>query len=304
MFRKYQKKIHKKAKFKNIVFDSKFEGKRSEIDVNNYQFLEWNCDELETLPIPSKIQKFRNLNKILNKLLLKKSITQSSINALSKIEIKCLQIFLFKKRMTPCIDTVISAELFKKIYSSPKSKRVEEILKFIFKKLMQFLKNDFKDHVYPFVNQHLIPEYKDLEEKKKIEYSFFGFYFGEIADEFKKKIECFFLPGYVKNCIEKNKKFILKSVSQLYVNILKLSSEFVHNSKTYLTKILKKEMRKNIISKTEKICLKWEEMIEEMGSTNFVNWLETKYVKNPKCKQPWSIQQVELAIDFVMKLLA
>lgn len=258
----------------------------------------------ETWQIHSALVEFKQLSRLhrtLRHLLLNQPIDESLIRSLSQLESKCLSSFIFKKNMTRHRNQPITSELVRRIQANPQSKRPEEMLKFILKKTMKNLKDAFSINTYHRVHQGLRPEYSELGPQSKLEYAFYGFYFGQVAHQLGLPIETFFLSDNRRKCIPGKRKFLLKSISQFYINYLKMSKSFVRDAKRYLRHLLIVQMKRVISHKIQVVCCKWEEKCSELGERRFLNWLEKDYVDNPKCKQPWSVQQVQMAVDFIFR---
>lgn len=245
-----------------------------------------------------------NLHRVLHNLLLDRRIDLNLLSSLSKIEDQCLRFFMYKKGMINCIDLTLTEDMFSRILVTSESKRVEEMLKLVVKNIIKFLKKVFKLEVYPFVQQNLRPEYSDINNQSKLEYAFFGFYFGEVASRLDLQIETFFIQGCGKKCLPGTAKFMLKSVSQFYFNYLQMSERFVKDAKVYLQELMIKNMKKNIAKKAHNLCVRWEQRLSTMGGKKFLAWVSENYVNNPKCKQAWSIHEIKFAIEYVLKLLS
>lgn len=261
--------------------------------------------EMSTRPSPvgCKLKHLRSLHTVLLRLLLDQPVDAALLATLSATERECLRLFIFKKKMVARPDAALSEALFRKIAENPQPKRIEENLKFIFKKLLRFLTLIFKRHVYPLVSRDLRAEYKSMREPLRSEYAFYGFYFGEVSGKINQKIEKFFYPRSKSNALARNNELVLKTISKLYIKYVGMSPRFVRDMKTYFEHGLVPEIRHSIASKIRRMCRKWESMLKVKGQKGFLSRLETVFKHNNKCKQAWSIQEVQLAARQIVEII-
>jgi hypothetical protein len=304
MFKKKKKIISSKTKFMNSIFNKNITHKQFKIDKETVIKITNELFPLKSSRLLVKCKILENLNKILNSLLLNEPISESIIFSLSNVEDECLKLFLLRKKMIQNKDEPITQAVFNQIYQNPKSKRIEENLKFIFKKLVRFLQEVFKRKVYPYVQEDLLPEYAQMKEPMRFEYAFYGYYFGKVALQINHRIEKFFHPRNKRNSLDQNNKFISKTISKLYVKYVSMSPLFVRDLSMYLRHGLLLEIRHTIINKVNRMCLNWESKLAKNGSDWLLHWIQNNFQNNTKCKQAWSLQEVSLAKDQILALVA
>jgi hypothetical protein len=275
------------------------------MDLQHELLNELLCKELKvaSIEISGKVTKLRELNNILNKLLLNYPITQKEVSNLCEIQINCLKLFLLKKRFIDSSDFGLTENSLHHIQMSQKPRRIEESIKYVFKKGIRFLQDAFRVKVYPGTNKLMKHKYRSLSPLKRFEYAFYGYYFGEKANELNESIERFFLPRHSKEGGDEKDKLIFKTISQNYINYVKQSETFVGDLRVYLQKAMMKEVKWSIIDKIKRMCLDWEAKLSEKGSNHFILWVQNNFQNNAKCKLAWSCQEVEKAIQIVLGIL-
>jgi hypothetical protein len=268
--------------------------------LNELVYKEFNLNSIE---ISNKVNKLRELNNIFNKLLLNHFISQKELDKLDQTQNSCLGLFLLKKKFIDSSEIKVTQNTLNHIQKNQKPKRIEESIKYVFKKGIRFLQDVFRIKVYPGTNKFLKHKYRGLSPLKRFEYAFYGYYFGEIATNLNEPIERFFLPRHSKEGGDEKEKLILKTISQNYINYVKKSGRFVNDLKIYLEKAMVKEVRWNIIDKVRRMCMDWEAKLLEKGSTEFILWVKNNFENNTKCKLVWSSQEVDKAIHLVLDIL-
>lgn len=197
----------------------------------------------------------------------------------------------------------VSVDLLNHLRRNPKSKRLEENIKFVFKKSIRFLQEIFRIKIYPGTTRFLKKKFRTLCPLKRFEYAFYGYYFGHAASRLNLPIENFFLPRHSKEYVGQKGKMIPKTVSLNFINLVKKSDLFVRDLEFYLSHGMIKEIRWNIVDKTKRMCMDWEAKLLEKNSKDLILWVKNYFENNAKCKLPWSSEEVRISIQSVMDIL-
>jgi len=185
------------------------------------------------------------------------------------------------------VDKYFLYEKLKELSASESLKRPEENYKFVFKRCLKHMKEDFKN---------LHPE---KLKKKDFERSFYEHYFQPVVKKYHIPLESFFHP---KNSKTKTKDSP-KTINAAYVDNISKSEEFVRDFTKYLNQTLEAECREIIDSKINGLIQKWENDYEESSHSEKVITEICDYIeKNKKCKLPWTVKEVQEAISSVRKL--
>ena len=158
------------------------------------------------------------------------------------------------------------------------------------------MQDAFYQTAYHSVKDNLKPQYSSLPSKKKFEYAFYGYYFGEVAYKYNLKIESFFgpcIPVYPDNIFH-------KEVSIEYLDYFKKSPLFIDHLKLFLEKYLLREVREEIYEKVSLTCVTWQKKINESGPDMLVELIDHNFKNNSNCKLIWTVQEVKLAIDQII----
>jgi hypothetical protein len=189
--------------------------------------------------------------------------------------------------MLTSIDKFFIVQNLQDLKEAQSVKRPEENYKFIFKRCIKHLKEEFRTD-----------EMTKLK-KREFDSQFYQFYFQKIADHEKIPLESFFHPKNSKskaaNCP--------RSINISYIQNLSKSKEFTDKFLDYLNKQLESRYSEIIDSKILSLTQKWElewgqttereKLIEEI-----CNYVE----KNTKCKLPWTMNEVKEGVAAVHKL--
>lgn len=250
----------------------------------------------------NRISLFKNLQFVIAKILLEHTIELKEFKALSKVEFLVLKIFIAKKYFQNQ-SSELSIETLNSLSKNLKSKRIEENVKFVFLKGIRFLEKIFNCRVYSHLRDFLRPAFQSLEEHEKIEYAFYGYYFGHLTEQSKLPIEAFFRPRYFlpKNRDSKAKHFP-KTVSKMYISLVKLSRPFVRDFGFYLQNCFVAEMKSKILLKSVQMISDWESVYFSGQERGLVKHLSDKFSKKSRCKMVWSLSEVRMAAQEVCKI--
>lgn len=171
--------------------------------------------------------------------------------------------------------------------ASESLKRPEENYKFVFKRCLKNMKEEFKE------------KKGERLKKKDFEKNFYEHYFKEVVEHENMPLESFYHPKNSKN----KAKNCPKTINSTYIENISKSPDFVQDFKKYLLGPLEKEYRKIIDSKITGLIERWETEYESTPDKDktvdeICNYIE----KNKKCKLPWTVKEVQEAVNSVKKL--
>lgn len=244
---------------------------------------------------------FKSLKELISDILFGKSIKLNTFNSLSEIEFFLLAKFC-KKKYHLGQGTELSFASVKSLDSRLKSKRFEENVKFVFLKGIKFLKKVFYKQLYPLLRSKLPEMYDGLDEFDKIDYAFYGFYFGHLLDKAKQPIEAFFWPRYLISDTgpEMNNNFP-KTVSKMYISKLKMSKKFTADFKEYLKLYFGLEMNSFIQHKANDMISDWEEIFLTKGALQLKNEVNKRFGPKSKTKLVWSVFEINVAAQELLE---
>ena len=245
-------------------------------------------DERCFLSIQTELKNLNKIFSLLVKIFTKKEITEEDFD-ISSNEQKILNYVLhrkFLKRLTSKdFETTASARLSKLIgiIGSKSHKRPEECYKFIFTRVLKFLKRSFK---------------KNFNIKQNLDEQFYGYYFAEIAQKNQEPLENYYYPLTKKE----NKKETLNS--NYFAKIFQ-SKNFINDLVKYINEHLAEEYKTEIVQKLESLLLKWDpQFIEgEQGMDKYLEEIKHYLTKNKRCKLPWTLDEVKEAVLRVYSLI-
>ena len=194
-------------------------------------------------------------------------------------------------------------EYFETVRENPSHKSKEENLKFIFKKGFKFLKKCFFQLVDEQSFSILKGPFDQLHHSSKLEYLFTAFYFQRQAIALEIPLEKFFQPSIHRSYKILNPLQISKSLNQKFLKRIKQGGLFIQHFREFVTKQLVNDSRKQIIKKTEEMVFKWEELYFERGPRCLKNQITKQLRQKSKSKLPWSVFEIEFAIEQVAELL-
>ena len=259
-------------------------------------------------PFETSLTSLKGLHKLLFKIMVNEGIKGEDILMLTGNDHKLLELFLKKRKYKPV--TEINLESLNEIRAEIPKKRSEEYVKYIFKKIIKFLKSIYREYVY-----QELPLKRGLHSKNQkktrylhFEYSFHEYYYGSVAKRMNINIEKFFHPrknsSTLNRLMDDNKLALVeKSVSRIYLTYMKMSPKFVRHLNFYLEKVILNEIRHQISYRLNDRLQNWEAEIETKGFNPFYGDLKENFENNSRSKLCWSIPEVSLSINTFKKLL-
>lgn len=221
-----------------------------------------------------------NLYEVMFNLFMNIPITKLNLNELEKQIIKSV---IEKKYKNLETEFEYSLKYFNQIRQFQIKKKLEDSLKFTFKKAIKKLKNEFK---YNFIKDRKL-------SIQQIDQLFYDHYFGDIARHHQIPIESFYhFATWKKRVCD----LVPKSVTKVYIKRLKLNPHFI----TKLTDFFKNHFIKTFSifnsNKIHKMIIKWEKILETHGHQKGIDLITTQ-VLSKRNKLPWSYYEALCAIN-------
>lgn len=192
---------------------------------------------------------------------------------------------IFTKKF-PKANKALAPEEQMRIFQDSNMKRDEENYKFVFKRVMKKMLNEF-----------LAEQLKTSTDKKKTRKQnsifFYRLYFEKPAARAEESIEAYMIPQSVKH--EDNPKTFDKK----FISRIKQSPEFVKEFKKTIES-QKKSIEREIQNKTKKVIEVFTQKF--LFEKKFAEFF--KYLESEKCKLPWTIHEALKAYDFVKTKLS
>ena len=171
-------------------------------------------------PFEPTLGNLKTLHCLLYKLMVNEPIVSEDVEPLSENHVKLLRLFLKKRKYKPV--AAIDLESLNEIRAEIPKKRSEEYVKYIFKKIIKFLKAIYREYVYQELPAKRGNHAKNQKKARYLnfEYNFHDYYYGSVAKRMNINIEKFFHPrknSSTLNRLMDNSKLALveKSVSHL-----------------------------------------------------------------------------------------
>jgi len=241
-----------------------------------------------SLSVQTELKHLNKLFSALVKVFTKKELTEADLSV-GVNELKVLNYVLHRKylkRLTSKdIESSITNQLSKinGIINSKSHKRPEECYKFIFTRVLKFLKKSFK---------------KNFNIKQNLDEQFYGYYFAELAQKNQESLENYYYPLTKKD----NKKETLNS--NYFAKIFQ-SKNFINDLVKYINEHLYEEYKTEIIQKLESLLLKWDPYFGEgeQKPDKHIEEIKQYLMKNKRCKLPWTLDEVKEAVLRVYSLI-
>lgn len=246
----------------------------------------------------SQMVQLKNLFVVVVKLLSDQEVKPQDFQ-LSEVEAELLLVFVKKKKFRGFQSVQrVSLEYLNRVRREKCFKRTEEHFKYVFKKCFRFMAGRFRESRFRILEAKLKPEFR--ESKFKFDYTFYGYYFGRVAEQLNLPIEKFF---HFK--IKDDLSVSTKTVSKLYLGYLKMNPHFLDAFKAYIRRKMIDETYYLILSKTKNLMKNWESLLSRKGVAEGLQTIRNNLTLNVKSKLPWSIQDVrhasELTLSYIEK---
>lgn len=236
-----------------------------------------------------KYQNLDALHQILRKLFKGRAFDRSELN-LQPHELTILRAIIsrkFKNKVHIGTGSFFLSDKLNEIQARGSNKRSEECYKFIFKRCIKSMRDQFKR------------TRARKGSKSELERRFYEFHFGEIAKKEGIALEGFFQPT---NSL-KQYAGMPKTINAVYMNNICRSEVFVAEFLDYAHNRLRFDYENIIDSKIEYLMKKWDAALEVNRPRDEIMAEITSYIeKNRKCKLPWSLIEVDDALVSLKKL--
>ena len=222
---------------------------------------------------------------------------------MSQIKKTILKMILIKKKYIQLKNMEINENILNFFQQSNNSKRYEQNLRFIANKTFRFLQTAFKAQKFQSLIDKLNKNIQSKCQNAKLAYSFFSYYFEKYAMKSDIAIESFFHPNTQRIKDLNLKNLVPKTISQQYMKSLRISPEFINDCLFFLNKIIILDAQHDIVNKTRKLCQDWESILRGKDEHHLLQVVKKKIWTNPKFKLPWTIYEVKIGIDQMIKIL-
>lgn len=281
--------------------------------------IEINLPEIETniknvKKVLSNQNYFENSFQIFKKLLLNEKIIQIDLDCLTEHDRILLKTFFIKKKIVGNQEKIIFEEKhFNSSYKLNTERRKEENLKHIIMLGIKFLRYHFRMNHKSFLihpQNQLIYDNDDKNNKELIDFCFYSYYFGKVADKNNWSLEKFYHPKIAsKRSKTVNESQRLKSINSEYLRYIKKSQIFLNDFNNYLNNNFvtfngkcdgfTNQSYEILINKLISKFNYWDGIMRNKGSQSGFQIVLKDLSKNPKCKLPWSYFELNEAVKYV-----
>lgn len=208
---------------------------------------------------------------------------------LNDLERQIIKNIVLKKKFEGYKQVEFSKKFFNRAANTDLKKKKEDGLKFIFKKAIKKIKNDFKINQLQGIRLNA----------KELDRHFYAFHFQKIADQEGLPLQCFY---HFRNWQNRESENIPKSITKDYVRKLKKNPQFVLELKNYLENELIKSFTMFNSKKIRTMIIKWEKMIEDHGREQGIKTI-IKNIHSIGNKIPWTLSEVYHALQDSLKYI-
>ena len=240
-------------------------------------------------------QNFAGLRQVLTGLFLF-SIEQNSPTPLSGEEYTLLA-SIMKKKFQISLNThkIYLISDFCAVYCHKINKRPEECYKFIFKHTFKHLKKLFARNN---------PKHNGIKNKAFID-DFYSHYFNDAAERLKLPIQNFYLPLSPEAFRNNKGRVISRTINGWYIALLSYSTSFFCDMVAYINGHFLENYKAQIEAKIGNLCNRWErQFADSFENPRVIESITEMVRKSIRCKLPWTVKEVEYAINNVNKLIA
>lgn len=219
-------------------------------------------------------------------------LKQEQIDSLTKEEKYILSSLVLRKFNIKINPTASNQTILQAINSQrqlSKNKRLEENYKLVFKKALKYLLRKFK-------------KYNEVKGKKNdLEQQFYKFYFEEVFKEQGIEVEMGIDP--LSKTFKGQNLFNPKTINSRYVTNIMKSELFKGHFQDFLENQFVTDYNKSREFKIQKVVEKCYECFGKKKGGGFEE-VQRYIEQNPKCKLPWSDNELISARESVKQLLA
>lgn len=256
-----------------------------------------NAGHLELVGSFVPLRNLKSLYFLLIKFFQSKEITIPEIEALSDWELEILGLIIRRKYGSEAIlfpssrrDAAQYLNALSYYQRKLPIKRPEESYKFVFTRAIKYLRKVFK-----------VSSALDARNTNS-ELEFYKHYFQKLALQEQVALENFVYP-----LNSKDKPGKLRSPNLNYFRLIFMSEAFVEDLTTYTTKFMSAEHRDESARKTLNILVRWDSSIngiesESSAGNRLKADLSRYFLKNKRCKLPWTATELKSAIEQIQEL--
>lgn len=257
---------------------------------NKKKLFEKNLNQnTKDLSLLSEFQILFNLKKFLFKLFMNVPFNKDDLS-LTNLEKEIIKIFVKKKKFIGFKNLKFSIDFFDKARTSNLRKKKEDGLKYIFKKAIRHLKDEFKSRELPSGSKVTGDDLDRL---------FYEHHFGGISKHYKIPLESFY---HFRNWRTRFSEHIPKSVTRDYVTRLHLNPVFIGKICNFLQNKLLKAVRAINFRKIKTMVLKFERLIENHGPDEGLTQIQNQVFSRGN-KLLWTSSEVTWALQDALDLI-
>ena len=193
----------------------------------------------------------------------------------------------FKININSLDDNLALEQLTDMVKNKTVHKRPEECKKIVFSYTIKQLKHRLRDR------------YTQQYRKTNFDEFFYQFYFEEISVHENILLEDFYYPIASTKC----KKNSAKTINTAYLSNIRKSDKFMSDLKTYIYTQLIRDYTKEIDAKLLDLVTRWENEIKRAETLDGLKAALGSYFKGSKSKLPWTIFEVQHAIEKVRSVV-
>ena len=234
---------------------------------------------------------FKKLETVLYKLFMDLPFYQQDLS-LNNFEKEILKSILIKKKFEYQDEIMFSTIFFNTTRKTILKKKTEDELKFIFKRAIKYLKNNYLKSNNNFKGLKLSVHQKDD--------LFYEYYYGEVSKLYNIPIESF---HHFRNWKNRTNSLIPKSITKKYVSNLKLNPEFVSKIVDYLNNHAFNMIQVENLKKIKKMVSSWEQIYLQRGFADGLKFIKDK-ISSRSSKFPWTKSEISSALESSLKMLA
>jgi len=243
-----------------------------------------------------KLKYFKTLAVVISKILKNEELPTNSLK-LSLEEREILSAFINKRyrlkesyRVPKGSDLTnnLITDLPRRLKKYNYGKRKEENMKLVFNWVFKFLKTQ------------IAATCPDKPSKDELDYLFYTHYFRQVAEQHGLNIISFYKPNFVKPVKNSEKTF-----NANFIKNIQLSEHFMADFMLALNEYMLTEYKTVIDKKLFAIFVKWEAKLEkDEYSPKSLLSLARSITGSQKCKLPWTLTEIQLAISCVKSELS
>lgn len=240
---------------------------------------------LEDLLHCPEIIKFQKTLKILSKLFFKKNFLISDFG-LSEVERGLIKAIVLKK-FNPKIKIEFNPKCFNRIARRNLFKQNEDAVKFIFKRALKWLKNEFKMKV-------LSPRQRVGIKLQELSRLFYVHHFQAHFARLKVGAACSAEPCALKSFFE-------AKVTKKFLRTLTVNPEFIRSVEFYLRRVFLEDFRVFGFKKLKTLLKNWERQFQRMPDADAFEAIVDQ-INSRGNKIPWTLTEAQNGLRHVVKV--